>query len=191
VLLTDFAPVVGEVSHPRFLVTGVALTASGNLHVAFFRASRSEEVNNLGVVVTSVAAATPTLFRWGLYDVDPTAGTCSLLAAVANAASAPLTNGRKSAANVLTYGGESPEKVSGRWYASAVLCVSPAAMPNVAAVQALHIDILTLPTAMRHPLNGRQAGVLTGQTDLPASFAISALSTASTSRSGPYLEMTP
>lgn len=170
--------VVGEESVPRHLATSGATTiTSGAMRLGFFTARKSETINNLTVTVGGVAAgATPTLVRWGIYEIAAN-GDGTLVAAIANDTAALAVIGtRYSRATLAPWA-----KVAGRRYAAGVLVVTGAATPQLAAwtTGAGYAWLASAP---------RITGVLAGQTDLPASFADAALTASGTH---PYVEMLP
>lgn len=157
----------GEAILPRNLVTSnnVLTNVSGYLRLTFFRAQRTELVNQLRVISgTTPAAATPTLCRMGVWSVNETTGVCSLVAGTPNdttlfaAANTRYTKALAAAMN----------KIQGVLYAFGLLVVSAATMPTFQGV------VLSLNTG-EAALADRLAGYLPGQTDLPASFNVSAI----------------
>lgn len=107
---------------------------------------------------TTAAGATPTLCRHGVYEVD-SAGNLALVAS--HASDTALWAGASTEYEKTLTASFTP--VLGRRYASAVLITTGAALPTLqsAVVQSV--------TAARAP---RLCGLVTGQTDLPATVAV-------------------
>lgn len=136
--------------------------SSGTLYLSYFRACKAATVSRWdSATTTSGFAATPTLIRAGLYSVD-SLGNLTLQAASANdttIGTAGSTKFGKVFATALAVD-------FGRWYAFGFLATSGAAMatllgPNV-AFGSQNISMLSDP---------RVNGIVTGQSDLPASVA--------------------
>jgi hypothetical protein len=138
--------------------------ASGTLRLTFFTAKKTE-VSTQGRMTTgtTAAAATPTLCRWGYWDVAAN-GDLTLAAAIAN-------DTTLFAAANLAY----PKSwitpwtpVAGRRYAHGLLIVSAAALPSFPA--------LVLASATTSNTAPKLSAQLTGQTDLPSSIPVGSLS---------------
>lgn len=154
----------GEMAFSRDLaISNQAGGTSGTFQLAYFTASRSETINTVTVWTgTTLAAATPTLIRFGIYSiaangagtlVASTANDTTLLAAAhseySKALSAPFA------------------KTVGLRYAAAVLVVSGAAVPTYMG-QLYSGTTTSYAFLARSP---RKTGRILSQTDLPASFA--------------------
>lgn len=75
----------GEATYDRvYLNTNTAGTLSGDLRLTGFTALHTETCNNITSYTGGGAGATLTLCRMGVYQVDPTTGNLTLLAATAN-----------------------------------------------------------------------------------------------------------
>lgn len=139
----------------------LGLEGSGTLLLTYFTAKRSETISQMRMQSGNAAAgATPTLVRWGVYEVDPTTGQGPLVASIANDTSI-------FASTFTTYTralSSSWSKVKGRRYAVGVLIVTAAAMPTVLGVAEPAISFFN--TVLGYA--PRLAAGVTGQTDLPA-----------------------
>ena len=158
----------GEATLPRHLAASAAAgTTSGSLRLSYFTARKTESVGSLRFASgTTGAGATPTLVRLGVYEAAPN-GDISLVASIPNDTTllaAANTGYTRALSAAFT-------KVEGRRYAVGTLVVTGAAAPTLVGMSLVTLaDINVAP---------RISGVVTGQTDLPAtvvnaSIAISA-----------------
>jgi len=149
--------------------TVASLTTSQQLNLHYFTASRTEAITQIETISGSTAAAaTPTICRVGIYDLAAN-GDGTLIASTTNDTamwSATLTAYPK-ALNV-TF-----NKVAGKRYAVAVLCVSAAAMPVLMSPAFINTGILNSHVG-RTPI---LCGLLAGQADLPANFTAASIGT--------------
>lgn len=140
--------------------TSALLGTSGWLRLSYFTATKTEQTTKVRIYTGGTAAgATPTLCRLALYDVDPVTGNLTLLAATAN-------DTTLFAATVSAYQRNftaPAQLVAGRRYAVGVIVVSAAALPSFAGSVAISGDAYAIPP--------RMTGLLSGQTDLPATIA--------------------
>lgn len=142
--------------------TNTVSHSSGTLALAYFTADKTETINTLTAYTGTVAAAaTPTLCRMGIYEIDAS-GNGTLVASTPNdttlfaatnivyakALSAPFT------------------KTAGQRYATAILVTSGVTMPNFHGPLA----VATGPSSTVAQLGPATIGRITAQTDLPASF---------------------
>jgi len=162
------ALLLGESTIPRRLAIGVGGGAytltSGVLRLGYFTARRSEVVKALRLWPGSTAAgATPTLLRWGVYEVAAN-GDLTLVAAIDNNAAgfASVTSGAGTykKATLADW-----NKVRGQRYAAAVLCVTTATAPTIMG------NPVGASNGVLNDLAPKMAGTVTGQSDLPASLA--------------------
>lgn len=168
----------GAETMSRMSATTTNTTASGQLRLGYFTASTATTVANALIATgTTAAAATPTVVRIGLYSVA-TNGDLTLVA------STPNDTTLLAAVNTLYTKALSAsyQLVAGQRYALGFLIVTAAATPTIAG---------TFPASSATALaalNPRLCGVVTGQTDLPASV-LAANVTNTTNM--PYLAVTP
>lgn len=150
-----------------WLLNTAIASPSGQMAGLFFIANTNRPCNRLAVLPTTLAGATPTLIRMGVYKVDPTTFALTGLAASTTSDIALLgTNGWR--ASPITGGSE---VVGGVWtpvigarYCSVLIVVTAAAAPSVAG-NASHLAFAySLPSSAILPM----IYVLTAQTDLPA-----------------------
>lgn len=150
----------GQETVPRWAATNSAsiTMSSGVLRFGYFTARRIATVTALRINSGSTAAgATPTLVRAGLYSVDAS-GNLTLMSAITSdatlLAAALNTYSRNLAANQTV--------VAGQRYAIGVIVVTGATAPTLVGCLAS--------TATENAISPQLCGVLTGQTDLPASI---------------------
>lgn len=77
---------VGEANYNRKDITssGVSI-ASGSLRLSYFTANKQEMISQIRIITGgTAAAATPTLCRIGVYEVDEVTGNLTLIASTAN-----------------------------------------------------------------------------------------------------------
>lgn len=164
-----------EISHEKELAiyNGGVSQVSGSLYVAYFTARRSRSVTTLAAFSHTTASAGLTLARMGLYSADAS-DNLTLLAGTANDTTlfntANTAYDRAITATPLTKGGR---------YAFGLLAVGTTPGNRKGYLGGASDTGL----ASRTP---RVAGVLTGQTDLPAS--VSSASLATTGMNVSYME---
>lgn len=166
---TDIAPetlrndlgllTVGQSTIPRKLATTASpFTASGDMLLTFFTATRTETVTKLATTTFgTAAAATPTMIRFGIYEEDPDTGDLvTRLGSTTNDTSlfaATFTTYEKALFAPVTF-------TRGKRYAIGLLIVSSVALPNFYGL----IEAAT--PAGYAPVEGRR---VTGLADLPPS----------------------
>jgi hypothetical protein len=158
---------VEETMSRLHVLTSNSAIISGRLNLTYFRAKSARQVTTaIFPLGTTVAGATPTISRIGLYSIDAS-GNGTLVASTTNdtalfsTGATTKAGGTKSLSATYTF-------VSGQLYAAGPLVVSAAAMPSFYGHAALP------PTALDAP---RKVGHISGQTDLPASFVVASLAT--------------
>lgn len=156
---------------PSWAVSADQLTAraSGDLVVVFGMAPESRLVStHLTLLGTQLAAATPTLTRRGLWEVNVSTGVATLVASTANNVSLYTagTNTEKADSYTTPY-----RVVAGRVYALGDLVVSAATMPRMQGVYGK----MTATNARTRRNGVRLCGLLSGQADLPSTFDITSL----------------
>lgn len=164
---SQWAPSVGEEVMPRFGVTSANTTSgSGTLALTYFTAQRSESISQVRTSTQATAAgATPTICRFGVYSIDA-AGAGTLIASTANDTTlfaAAFTVYTRSFSSAFV-------KQAGQLYALGILVLSAAALPNFYSA-AVTPQMPNFGTGLAPRLSAR----LTGQTDLPGSFAAGSL----------------
>lgn len=157
---------VGEETWPRLagFSTSQAALASGTIGLSYFTCRKTEVSTQIRVPTgNTVAAATPTLCKIGIYSVAAN-GDLTLVASIANDTTlfaTTFTNYTRSWVAPFT-------KIAGQRYAVAQIVVSGAARPNFLVVgAALNVAELFIAPAI-----GAQ---LVGQVDLPASITAASL----------------
>lgn len=160
----------GTCSRRNTIVQG-GTTTSGVLYLSFFTATRSEDVTQVRTFTSAAAAATPTLCRVGVYREDPSTRDLALVASI------PSDTALWAAANTAFSRALSAalSKIAGARYAVGVLVVSAAAPPQFYGRQIPNSAF----NATIEATTPRLVGQLTGQTDLPASIAATAISNGS------------
>lgn len=163
-----FSIAPGSQTMRREDVTSTALTqASGELRFSMFMARYNFVATKIMMRTgASSAGATPTLCRYGLYLLSTDATTLTLVGSSASDTSlfaATNTQYSKTLSSPVTM------QTSAR-YGITALFVSGASAPSFTGVSA-QADLFAIPPVMN--------GVLAGQSDLPASVAISSLGTTS------------
>jgi len=156
---TRYSLVVGESCMPRGLATSTTLTqTSGTMRVSVFVATKTE-TSTQGKILTggTAAAATPTLCRFGVYEIA-TDGAGTLVAACANDTalhSSPTWGYSRNWVAPFT-------KTAGKTYGFASLVVSGSAMPQIvgSGVPSPTEAISDVPLCFS----------IGGQADLPLSF---------------------
>ena len=164
----------GETVFTRIGVGTGAVMTSGDLCLSYWTAMRSEAINHLEVVGSSIAAgATPTYAACGVYSVD---GSGNLTQVAATASDTTMFNGifqTKSLPTLATW-----NKVGGQRYAFALLMVSSFTMPNCVGFNG---------TMLNAPAPPRVCGFVAGQSSLQASYAIANVSNSSSAYWGAVL----
>lgn len=166
----DFPTALGEYVPGREFWGGTALiTGSGILTLTYFTARRTETVNNIqGSTAATAAGATPTLCRYGVYQIAAD-GSGALVSSTVNDTAlwaAANTDYPKSLSTPFN-------KVVGQRYAVGALCISAAAMPSfVGTAPSLGTATVQNVFGAAPRLNGR----LGGQADLPSNFSDASLS---------------
>lgn len=164
-------------SIPRALIKDKSIaTGSGNLRLSYFTAHRSGNYSKARAWAgTTAAGATPSLVRFGLYQVADN-WQLTLIASTANDTSlfaSTDTAYEKSFSSTVSI-------VGGQRYALGVLIVTSAAAPSLHG--------LILPNSTESALDPRETGYVGGQTDLLSS--ISGVSVTATS-ANPYIALVP
>ena len=174
----------GETSMPRSAISTNALTLTSQ-SVVFcpFIAARSEAITKVRMRVGATAAATVTLIRVGIYEVDLN-GALWLVASIANTTT--MMNSANSASTLVSLSA-TWNKVSGRMYAVGALFNGTTA-PTVFGGQIAYTSTAAVDPFDFLPYQG--ALRKTSQTDLPASVTKAALSIL-TATQAPYVEFLP
>lgn len=158
---------------PRLIATsGAAATGSGNLRLSYFTAEQSLTAASVSLCSgTTAAAATPTLVRVGLYEVDVD-GDLTLVASTANDTTL------LAAANTLYSKTLSSPfgVVKGHRYAVGLIVVTAAAAPTVVG------QFPGSATTAMSAIAPRLAGLFAGQSDLPSSVAAGSVANTTTSQ---------
>lgn len=166
---------VGEASLPRVLAqNGAVALASGTMRLSYFRALKTEVINNVKSDSRGTASAVPTLCRMGFYSVAANGDIALLAACASDTAIWSVTNTQYVAALTGPF-----NKVAGTWYAAAALYTGTTG-PT--------IDGQNLVLGAESALANRICGIVTGQVDLPATV-VNALITAQASN--PYIVALP
>ena len=140
---------------------------SGVLRLSFFTAVRSETITQIrSWSGAAAAAATPTLCRTGVYEVDSSGNLGNLKAHANDTAMWNALN--KTETKTLT----TPlSLVAGRYYAAAALVVSGTTVPQLISAAPIFYLAIQAELFTNPPVHG----CLTGQTDLPASITLASL----------------
>ena len=140
---------------------------SGTIGGMFFTCNTNRPCNRMAVLTTTAAAAGPTLFRMGIYKVDPTTNNMSGLVASTTNNPAALTGSLGWKVENITGGTEVVggvwTPVVGRNYCAVMIHISAAAAPAVAACATMMAFIQAWPGDTMPMIYS-----LTGQTDLLA-----------------------
>lgn len=129
----------------------------GSLHLSYFTATRTETVGDVVTALLTNVAASNTLARIGIWSVDANGGLTALLASSANDTTLWETgNGNRTVALSSSFA-----KEAGTRYAVGALVVGGTA-PQLIGI---------FPSASMGGLAPRSNGVVTGQSDLPASVS--------------------
>ncbi|MET8278272.1 hypothetical protein [Micromonospora sp. NPDC005174] len=160
----------GEITPAREnIISALAGGPSGNLSLVYFTAQRTEAINTVTAWAgAAAAAATPTLIRFGVYEIAAD-GAGTLVAATANDTTLfAATNTEYQKSLTATF-----NKVARRRYAVGLLVVSASSMPThqglVHSGNTVSAAFLSLPP--------RQSGRLIGLSDLPSSYTDISLTT--------------
>lgn len=159
----------GEETFPRsFAASNIVPSTSGSLRLSFFTAKKTETTTQVRVYSGGTAAgATPTLCRIGLWTVDSSDNSVSLVASTANdTALFAATNTAYTKSWSSSYA-----KVAGQRYALGILVVTGAAGPTYPGL------IVGIGFTAEMAVAPRLTGTLTSQTDLPSSFTSAGLTT--------------
>lgn len=158
----------GEETFSRLLVSAQNIgISSGQLKLTCFTARKTEPITQIMAVTgTTAAGATPTLCRYGVYQLDAN-DNGTLVASTPNDTTlwaAAATSYAKALSSTWS-------KVAGQRYALGLVIVTAAATPTFGSAGA---DIAP---GMRAEMAAtpRLSTALPGQTDLPASFAAGSL----------------
>lgn len=142
-------------------------TATGNVYLTYWTADKTETINTLTVSTGSTAAAaTPTLCRMGVFSVAAN-GDLTLVASTPNdttlfaAANTPYAKGLSAPFS----------KIAGTRYATGIIIVSSATMPNFHGKQYAATSWVQTLSRLAPSFLGR----LTAQTDLPSSITAGSL----------------
>jgi hypothetical protein len=158
----------GETVIPRLLTTRNDINiGSGSLKLMYMRAKRSEAITQLRMATGSTVGTSPTLFRMGVYEVDP-----ATLAHTLIAASDSLTTGLTTTSTTLTRTLTTTwNKVEGKLYGLAFLALESGTL--------LWEGTQTAQTADTNVSGSAVSSSLAAQTDLPSTIADASLSKAS------------
>jgi hypothetical protein len=167
---------LGESSiFPRELASGTITMSSGNLRLRYFTAKKTETITQVRLQSVGAAGATPTLVRVGIWTADQAGGLLSLVANTTND-TALLAGATTIYTKALA---SSWGKVDGQRYAAGLLVVTT----------------FTAPTVIGHGLDGTQlsyspriSGIVSAQTDLPASLVAGSVGNSGTTA---QIEMLP
>ena len=156
--------ITGEEVMDRDYAGTNTVTTLGTVRFTYFTARKSEAINNIRMWAGTTIAAGLTLARMGVYLEDPTTRALSLLGASVNdtALFAVANTGYTKALNATV------NKAKGQRYAVAVL------MTGTTAATLLGTAVPTVAADMWAGAP-RLAGLLAGQTDLPASVAVGSI----------------
>lgn len=140
-------------------VGNVAAWSSGQMVIGYIQAKRAESLSQVVIATgTTLAAATPTLIRIGVWSGAGTALVASTPNDTTLLAAANTAYTKAFSAAFTT--------VAGEWYAVGILVVSAAAMPSFLGVTTPASNVPQTEWA-RAP---RLTAVLAGQADLPANL---------------------
>lgn len=166
---------VGESVYDRLeIAPNAGVASSTTLQLSGFTALVSQNITQVRVVTgTTAAAATPTICRLGVYQRDQSTNLHTLVASTVNdttlfaAASTTYTRPFSAAFN----------KVAGVDYLVGLLIVTGVALPTFVGPNASGNSAFGTDVQLAFPC---VAGRVTGQADLPASFAGASITTGST-----------
>lgn len=152
----------GEAIMDRDLGMGGVGIEVGSMHISYFTATRSEEINSIITATVETAGAGNTLARLGIYSVGDDGALLELLASTANLAGL-WGNTYQNVTRALTgpFG-----KVAGTRYGVGFLVVGGTAPALVGL----------FPSASIGRVNPRVNGIAFAQSDLPAALAANAIS---------------
>lgn len=169
---------VGEGTMSRKDVSSAGIvTATQSLRLSYFTAMKTESVSQVRMVCGSTAAAaTPTLIRIGIYQVDPVTGDLTLVGSTPND-----TTLFAATSTAYTKTLDAPfVKQAGVRYAVGVLIVTAVATPTL-----LGISVVTPSEAFQNP---KMNAYSSPQNDLPATITDASLSSGATN---PYAVLLP
>jgi hypothetical protein len=176
----------GEMSMPRELISSNSLAmTSGEIRFCPFIAARSEAITKVRVRVGTVAAATVTLIRVGIYQVDQS-GALWLVASIPNTTTMCPTPATISTTVNLS---ATFNKICGRLYAAAFIFVGTTAPTLLGGGGSSYANTPSLNPFDLMPFAG--ALKRTGQTDLVTPVLKSALALAGGALPMPLVEMIP
>lgn len=155
----------GESTQDRRYCSGSATMTSQSLRLSYFVARKTQLVSQIRTLTTTTAAgATPTVARVGLYSVASDGGITLLSGSTNDTAMWAV------AATAYTKTlGAAQQVTAGAYYAVGVLCVTGATAPTALA-------LTTNVPSSEYAVAPRLAGVVTSQSDLPASVAVGSIS---------------
>lgn len=158
----------GEASISRNApLSGVAYGTSGTVLLTYRRAQKTETITKLAMASGTAAGATPTLVKFGVYEVDELTGD---LTRVAVTASDTATFSTANTAYELSLT-SSWSKTKGTLYAYAVLIVTTASLPTIVG----NSHFSSTPVNAILALSPRITAAVASQTDLPASITAGTL----------------
>jgi hypothetical protein len=162
VAYTSDDPLAGLETAPRAFIRGGVSLTSGTVRLSYVTCHQNTSVSKVSVMTSSAAGATPTLVRFGIYEIAADGGG-TLIAATAND-----TSLLSASPTIYTKDLEDPVDLkAGQRYALGAIVVTGAALPQLQGLGVIG-DLTALAP--------RITGTLSGQTDLPASFSDASLS---------------
>lgn len=163
-------PTVGQFSLPAELCMASLSAASQQLNATLWVPERTQLVSNIQVHVGTAAGATPTVIRFGIYSIAGT--TATQIIATPNDTTLLAAAGALSGRNVTTPG----VVTRGVPYFICSIVVTGAALPTFGC----KAGGAGLNAASQDAMYGsglRAMGIIAAQSDLPASFTTTSLST--------------
>lgn len=155
----------GQIVPNRDLMSSATVShATGTMALAFFTADKTETISTLTAYTgTTAAAATPTLCRMGIYEIDAS-GNGTLVGSTPNdtALFAATNTGYAKAVSTPFV------KTLGKRYATAILVTSAVGLPTFHGP----LSVATPPASSVAFLAPVTIGRMTAQTDLPATFTV-------------------
>lgn len=160
--------IVGEETLDRMaeINTRAIPTANGDLRLTFFQARKTETISQIRVPTGSVAQAGATLIKLGIYEENRSTGDLILVGQTANTLTLFLST--VTATEYTTALTASFTKTRGKRYAYGPLVVGATTTPTYIGYSPSNSTILA-----RAP---RRTGLVSSQTDLPASITAASLS---------------
>lgn len=171
----DIAAVRALMPMPLYALTSTSAMTTGSMQGHYLYADASTPIAQLTGIVTTAAAATPTISRYGAFIADPANGQLlSLAAATANDTALLTTTGARRAppASGAEVSGALWTPTIGRYYFIGALCVSVAAAGTFASGGTLSTGAFSIGGANKSLL----AAIFAGLADLPAAFPLAASS---------------